>query len=116
MRKKKYFFGFVFIFVSIRFEDFDIDQFVDYLQNDDDIANNNNHESTPSPERQTGYENQPATQSSSATERFFYTCTVCREILSNSQELLRHIRTHTRLKALKSEESQKVGEIERWNV
>lgn len=109
--------GFVFIFVfpfdfrPLRFEDFDIDQFVDYLQNDDEIASNNHqpHESTPSPNHQTGYANnfEPATQSTS-TEKFFYTCTVCRDILGSSHELLRHVRTHTRLKAFRGEEGFKV--------
>ena len=42
-------------------------------------------------------------------DKFFYTCTVCREILNSSQELLKHVRTHTRLKAFKSDQSQKVS-------
>ncbi|CRK90643.1 CLUMA_CG004342, isoform A [Clunio marinus] len=93
------------------FEDFDIDQFVDYLQNDEEIAGNNLHlnESSPSPNHQSGYVNnfthEATTQSTS--EKFFYTCTVCREILGNSQELLNHVRTHTSMKVYNSENSRK---------
>lgn len=112
-------FSLEFIWNLFRFEDFDIDQFVDYLQNDDELANTNhqNNETTPSPIHQTGYTNsftpEPTTQSSNQPlENFFYTCTVCREILGNSQELLKHVRTHTKLKAFKNEKVSSFNKID----
>jgi hypothetical protein len=105
------------MFFFIRFEDFDIDQFVDYLQNDDDIVSNSHlqNEPTPSPVPQSGYINnlhEPSTQS--IVEKFFYTCTVCREILANSQDLLKHVRTHTKLKEPKCNGKQKVSHSDLW--
>ena len=107
---------FILFFLPNRFEDFDIDQFVDYLQNDDVLTSNNHqhNESTSSPVHQTGYTNsftQETTTQSTSLEKFFYTCTVCREILENSQELLKHVRTHTRLKAFKSNDRDKVSHL-----
>lgn len=86
---------------------------MDYLQNDEDLVSNNqpNNVSTPSPDHQTGSTNHftRETTTQSTSEKFCYTCTVCREVLGDSQELLKHLRTHTRLKTYNCAESQNVS-------
>lgn len=85
---------------------------MDYLQNDEDLVSNNqlHNTSTPSPNHQTGFNNHLTreTTTQSRAEKFCYTCTVCREVLSDSQELLRHVRTHTRLKTFNCSDNHKV--------
>lgn len=93
-----------------RFEDFDIDQFVDYLQNNEEIVNNhespknsvvnghhpvdgsNNSRQSESPDDTKSFGND------SMKETFFYTCTVCHEVVESGRDLLKHVRTHTRLR------------------
>lgn len=74
-----------------RFEDFDIEQFVDYLQDNVEPASSQQGNG-PVQNCANNDQKQPSPQSNS----FFYKCTVCREIVGSSQELLRHVRTHTR--------------------
>lgn len=88
---------------KFRFEDFCIDQFVDYIENNNDV-NHNGHAN----ERSSGSVRQQhmkkykknqhlrQQQKLSSSKEFFYKCTVCREIVNSGAELLRHVRTHTR--------------------
>lgn len=103
-----------FHFAARRFEDFDIDQFVDYLQNNNDDIGNNHDSSSPCYPPLTNGLHHPVDVSinsrpsespddsksfgdDSQKETFFYKCTVCHEVVESGKDLLQHVRTHTRM-------------------
>lgn len=86
---------------------------MDYLQNNDDIVNNQQDTSPPTPGNHqhsdvpaiTNSDNSEDVISSandSMKEKLFYTCTVCREIVESGQDLLKHVRTHTRMRGARN--------------
>lgn len=88
-------------FIFYRFEDFYIDQFVDYLESD---VNGNGHDASS----QNGNHQKHQLNSNNNHKPCNYQCTVCRETLGSGSELLKHVRTHTRMIGSQHENNLKV--------
>lgn len=75
-----------------RFDDFCIDQYSSYDDDNDGSSTGRLHNERP---KSHGSIQVKSYQQLSSKE-FIYKCTVCRETLGSGKELLRHVRTHTR--------------------